>query len=35
VIVVKSVNLRGARPWLSRGLVLVLLGLAVWLVWPR
>lgn len=35
MIVVTSINLRKVRPWLGRGLVLLLLGLVVWLSRPR
>jgi hypothetical protein len=35
MIVVRSINFRRVRPWVSRGLVLLLLGLALWLTFVR
>lgn len=35
VIIVKSVSVRRVRPWLNRGLILILTGLALWFLWPR
>ena len=35
MIIFTSVSLRRARPWLNRGLILLLLGLALWFLWPR
>ncbi len=35
MIVVRSINFRKVRPWLSRGLALLFFGLVLWLIWMR